>query len=148
MKPYYVQGFGMQTDIRWQKRFANFNQALVELTEAIELAQQRPLTKLEQQGLIQAFEYNYELAWNCIKDFYQFQGETDIQGSRDAIRLAFKRGLVKNGDLWMDMIKSRALTSHTYNQDTAKAVATAILQSYYPAFLQLQRDLSAQQNAI
>jgi nucleotidyltransferase substrate binding protein (TIGR01987 family) len=148
IKTYYFQGFVMQTDIRWQQRFASFNLVLAELTEAIELAQQRPLSKLEQQGLIQAFEYNYELAWNCIKDFYQFQGETDIQGSRDAIRLAFKRGLIKDGDLWMDMIKSRAVTSHTYNQDTAKAVATAIVQSYYPAFLQLQQDLGAQKDAI
>lgn len=137
----------MQTDIRWQQRFANFQQALAELTEAVVLASQRPLSKLEQQGLIQAFEYNYELAWNCIKDFYQFQGETDIQGSRDAIRLAFKRGLIQNGELWMNMIKSRALTSHTCNQDTANAVAEQILQSYYPAFMQLQQDLGKHQDA-
>jgi nucleotidyltransferase substrate binding protein (TIGR01987 family) len=137
----------MQTDIRWQQRFANYQQALAELTEAVVLASQRPLSKLEQQGLIQAFEYNYELAWNCIKDFYQFQGETDIQGSRDAIRLAFKRGLIQDGELWMNMIKSRALTSHTYNQDTANAVAEQILQSYYPAFVQLQHDLGKHQDA-
>jgi nucleotidyltransferase substrate binding protein (TIGR01987 family) len=91
--------------------------------------------------LIQAFEYNYELAWNCMKDFYQFQCETDLQGSRDAIRLAFKRGLIQDGELWMDMIKSRALTSHTYNLETAQAIARLILQSYYPAFLQLAHDL-------
>lgn len=129
-----------QTDIRWQQRFANFKQALQELTEAVDLAHNRPLSKLEQQGLIQAFEYNYELAWNCMKDFYQFQGETDLQGSRDAIRLAFKRGLIQDGELWMDMIKSRALTSHTYNLETAQAIARLILQSYYPAFLQLAQD--------
>lgn len=131
----------MQTDIRWQQRFTNFQQALRELTEAVDLANNRPLTKLEQQGLIQAFEYNYELAWNCMKDFYQFQGETDIQGSRDAIRLAFKRGLIQDGELWMNMIKSRALTSHTYNLETAQAIAGQILQSYYQAFLQLEQDL-------
>jgi nucleotidyltransferase substrate binding protein (TIGR01987 family) len=131
----------MQTDIRWQQRFTNFQQALRKLTEAVDLSNNRPLTKLEQQGLIQAFEYNYELAWNCMKDFYQFQGETDLQGSRDAIRLAFKRGLIQDGELWMDMIKSRALTSHTYNLETAQAIARLILQSYYPAFLQLAHDL-------
>ncbi|WP_215398696.1 nucleotidyltransferase substrate binding protein [Rheinheimera oceanensis] len=137
----------MNTDIRWQQRLANFTKALAELSDAIALAEQRKLTKLEQQGLIQAFEYNYELAWNCIKDFYQFQGETDIQGSRDAIRLAFSRGLISDGELWMNMIKSRALTSHTYNQDTANAVADDVLKRYYPAFVALYQVLNEQQNA-
>ena len=110
----------MVEDIRWHQRLSNFNLALNELTEAIEIQKSRPFTKLEEQGLIQAFEYNYELAWNVIKDFYEAQAETDIQGSRDAIRLAFKRGLIANGALWMEMIKSRVLTSHTYNRDTAE----------------------------
>jgi len=78
-------------DIRWYQRVNNFDLALKELTEAVELSQQRALSKLEEQGLIQAFEYNYELAWNCLKDFYEYQGEEGIQGSRDAIRLAFAR---------------------------------------------------------
>ena len=137
----------MNTDIRWQQRLANFTKALTELSEAIALAEQRKLTKLEQQGLIQAFEYNYELAWNCIKDFYQFQGETDIQGSRDAIRLAFSRGLISDGELWMNMIKRRALTSHTYNQDTANAVADDVLKRYYPAFVALHQVLNEQHDA-
>ncbi len=135
----------MNSDIRWQQRLANFTKALAELTEAVALAGSRPLSKLEQQGLIQAFEYNYELAWNCIKDFYEFQGETDIQGSRDAIRLAFSRGLLADGELWMQMIKSRALTSHTYNQETANAVAAAILHQFYPAFVGLQQKLATHQ---
>ncbi|MGC8744755.1 MAG: nucleotidyltransferase substrate binding protein [Verrucomicrobiia bacterium] len=59
---------------------------------------------LEKQGLIQSFEYTYELAWNVLKDNLQMQGETDIHGSRDAIRLAFRRGLIDEGEVWMDMI--------------------------------------------
>ena len=133
----------MNQDIRWQQRLDNFTKALSELTEAVDLSRQRPLSKLEQQGLIQAFEYNYELAWNCIKDFYQFQGETDIQGSRDAFRLAYQRGLVADGELWMSMIKSRALTSHTYNQSTAQAVVQDILQRYHPALTALHQTLSS-----
>ncbi|MEY8200792.1 MAG: nucleotidyltransferase substrate binding protein [Colwellia sp.] len=130
------------SDIRWQQRLANFNLALNELAEAVELSQQRLLSKLEEQGLIQAFEYNYELAWNCLKDFYEYQNEEGIQGSRDAIRLAFKRGLVADGDLWMKMIRSRALTSHTYNRETSAKVAKSILADYYPAFLALNTRLN------
>ncbi len=130
------------SDIRWHQRTASFNLALNELTEAVELSQQRDLTKLEEQGLIQAFEYNYELAWNCLKDFYEYQNEEGIQGSRDAIRLAFKRGLIADGDVWMNMIRSRALTSHTYNRETSRKVVEKILTSYHAAFVALNARLN------
>ncbi|WP_188151613.1 nucleotidyltransferase substrate binding protein [Teredinibacter waterburyi] len=129
-------------DIRWHQRTANFNLALNELKEAVELSQQRELSKLEEQGLIQAFEYNYELAWNCLKDFYEYQNEEGIQGSRDAIRLAFKRGLIAEGELWMDMIRSRALTSHTYNRETSRKIAEKVLTQYYGAFTELNASLN------
>jgi nucleotidyltransferase substrate binding protein (TIGR01987 family) len=131
----------MSTDIRWQQRLANFDLALAELTDAIEILESRPLTKLEEQGLIQAFEYNYELAWNTIKDFYAAQGEVNIQGSRDAIRLAFQRDLIDDGELWMEMIKSRVLTSHTYSRETAAKVAFQISTDFYPAFVKLNKHL-------
>ena len=124
-------------DIRWHRRLQNFRAAFNELDEAVALSNQRGLSKLEEQGLIQAFEYTYELAWNTIKDFYQNQGETSIQGSRDAIRLAFERGLIEAGEQWLAMIKSRTLTSHTYNRETARLIADQILNSYHPLFKDL-----------
>ena len=136
----------MPQDIRWHQRLQNFQRAFAELDEAVTLSNARGLSKLEEQGLIQAFEYTYELAWNSIKDFYQNQGETGIQGSRDAIRLAFERGLIKEGDQWLAMIKSRTLTSHTYNRETARLIADQVLGCYHPllkallATLEQQRD--------
>lgn len=127
-------------DIRWIQRLSNFNKALKQLTKFIEKGD---LSDLEQQGLIQSFEYNYELAWNTIKDFYENQGEIGIQGSRDAIRLAFKRGLIVAGDIWMQMIKSRTMTSHTYNEDTAEEIAKAISSHYYGEFVTLIGKLNA-----
>jgi nucleotidyltransferase substrate binding protein (TIGR01987 family) len=124
-------------DIRWIQRFANFNKALNQLSRFIEKGE---LNEFEVQGLIQCFEYNYELAWNMIKDFYESQGEAGIQGSRDAIRLAFKRDLIENGDVWMKMVKSRTLTSHTYNEEIAEEIADAIYKDYYPAFMELQKQ--------
>jgi nucleotidyltransferase substrate binding protein (TIGR01987 family) len=82
------------------------------------------------------------LAWNTIKDFYENQGETGIQGSRDAIRLAFRRGLIENGDMWMKMIKSRTRSSHTYNEDTAQQIATDIVDNYYQEFIDLRSKLN------
>jgi nucleotidyltransferase substrate binding protein (TIGR01987 family) len=121
-----------QPDIRWQQRFANFRKALLQLAEAVELSRQRPLSKLEQQGLIQAFEYTYELAWNVFKDFLVNQGSKNIYGSRDAIREAFKANLIEDGEGWMDMFKDRNMTSHTYNEDTANEIAEKIINRYYP----------------
>ena len=109
-------------DIRWLQRFNNYKKALKNLTEAVELSRQRELSKLEKQGLIQAFEITYELTWNTIKDFYISQGETNIQGSRDAFRIAFNRGLIEDGELFMNTIKSRQLTSHSYNEETADLI--------------------------
>ncbi len=122
-------------DVRWIQRFNNFDKAVKQLTKFIEKGE---LSELEQQGLIQSFEYNYELAWNTIKDFYENQGETGIQGSRDAIRMAFKRGLIINGETWMKMIKSRTLTSHTYNEDIADEITKDIFHIYYHEFLKLR----------
>lgn len=134
------------TDIRWIQRFNNFTKALKQLEKAVHLSEQRKLSELEEQGLIQAFEYNYELAWNTIKDFYENQGETGIQGSRDAIRMAFKRGLVDDGEQWMSMIKSRVLTSHTYNEETATQIVRDVIAIYFPLLVTLHAQLESEQH--
>jgi len=100
----------------------------------------KDLNELEKQGLIKSFEYTYELAWNTIKDFYETQGEPDIQGSRDAIQLAFKRGLIVNGEEWMQMLKDRNRTSHVYNEDIANEIADKILNVYYKLFHELESN--------
>jgi nucleotidyltransferase substrate binding protein (TIGR01987 family) len=126
-------------DIRWKQRFHNFSKALSQLKKFIERGED--LNELEEQGLIQSFEYNFELSWNLIKDYYEYQGVTDIQGSRDAFRLAFQRGLIKDGADWMKMIDSRIKTSHTYNEDTANEIAEAILNIYFRLFTEFHRTM-------
>lgn len=122
-----------QADIRWQQRLNNLNSALQQLDEAVTLAKSRELSRLEQQGLIQAFEFTHELAWNVMKDYAHFQGNVTIAGSRDATREAFKMGLVEEGDVWMEMIRSRNQTSHTYNQALAQEITDKIINAYFPA---------------
>jgi nucleotidyltransferase substrate binding protein (TIGR01987 family) len=129
----------MDQDIRWKQRFANYSKALSQLERFVERGE--ALNELEEQGLIKAFEYTYELAWNTIKDFYEHQGEAGLQGSRDAIQLAFKRGLIQNGDVWMDMLKDRNRTSHSYNEKTADEIASSILSKYFYCFIELRTGL-------
>jgi nucleotidyltransferase substrate binding protein (TIGR01987 family) len=116
-------------DIRWVQRFNHFTKALKQLRDAVTLAQERPLSQLEKQGLIQAFEFTHELAWNTLKDFLEESGVQNLYGSRDATREAFKTGLIKNGEVWMNMIQSRNLTSHTYDETVADEIVSSIQNS-------------------
>ncbi len=132
----------MTEDIRWKQRFGNFQRAMHQLTLAVQLMEQRPLSDLEQQGLIHGFEFTHELAWNVLKDYLEMEGIQGLIGSRSTVREAFKRGVISDGDAWMDMIEKRNLSSHTYNQDVAETLATAIQERYFCAFLELQKRLA------
>lgn len=125
-------------DIRWIQRFNNFEKALNQLTKFIEKGK---LNEFERQGFIQAFEYTFELAWNTLKDYFEEQGEQNIFGSRDAFRLAFKRGLIEDGETWMKMITSRIATSHTYNEDVAVQISNDTKNLYYGEFVKLYEKL-------
>ena len=129
-----------KADIRWIQRFDNFKRAFARLADAAAQAKQRKLSELEEQGLIQAFEFTHELAWNTLKDFLEARGTVvKIYGSRDATREAFAAELIVNGEAWMNMIEHRNETSHTYNQNIAAAIVAAILTRYVTEFEGFQR---------
>lgn len=130
------------TDIRWKQRLQNFSLALNQLEDAVNLSKSRSLTDLEKLGLIQSFEYIHELAWNTLKDFLFDQGYSTLAGSKDTTREAFKLGLVKEGEVWMDMIQSRNQTSHTYNKATANSISQKITTQYFVLFKALHQELS------
>ncbi len=132
-----------EADIRWLQRFDNFQRALLVLQRGVELAASRELSELEQQGLIQGFEFTHELAWNLLKDYLEHQGIQNITGCRDATRLGFQNGLISEGDIWMDMIKARNQSSHTYNLEQAKAIADDIIHRFAPAFCALRDRFTA-----
>jgi nucleotidyltransferase substrate binding protein (TIGR01987 family) len=133
-----------EKDKRWTQRFSNYSKALDQLKEFIEKSDE--LNKLEKQGMIKAFEYTYELAWNTIKDFYEYQGEVDLQGSRDTFQLAFNRGLIKDGEEWMQMLKDRNQTSHTYNEEVADEIAENVVTKYFSMFESLKISLDKQRD--
>lgn len=133
-----------QTDVRWVQRFSNYKKALSQLEKFIAKGE---LNELEEQGLIQAFEYTHELAWNVLRDYLREQGNFAIHGSRDATREAFKLDLIQDGDAWMDMIKDRNRTSHTYNQATADLIALNITQRFFSLFISLRDTMQGLKNA-
>ncbi len=135
-------------DVRWRQRFQSFGKAFAQLSAAADLAHQRKLTDLEQQGLIQAFEFTHELAWKTLKDFLESRGASELYGSKDATREAFAQGLIANGDEWMAMIAARNRSSHTYNEKTAQDITKAILSGFvreFSAFLAKFIELDKQE---
>jgi nucleotidyltransferase substrate binding protein (TIGR01987 family) len=127
-------------DVRWKQRFSSYKKALAQLTKFIDKGE---LNELEEQGLIQAFEYTHELAWKLLKEFLSEQGTQDMYGSKDATRAAFSLGLIEDGDHWMEMIKDRNRTSHTYNKETAQEIASNIVEHFFPLFVALKTKMQA-----
>ena len=144
----------MEQDIRWKQRFYNYVKALNKLSEAVNYIYSIPdnedrkqkdtiLDEIVKEGLIKRFEYTHELAWNVMKDYAIYQGNPTVGGSRDATREAFQLQLFSDGHVWMDMISSRNLTSHTYNEETANEIYNIVLDSYFPAFIEFKENMEA-----
>jgi nucleotidyltransferase substrate binding protein (TIGR01987 family) len=132
-----------KTEIRWVQRLDNFKTAMKQLESAVHLSQKRSLSDLEKQGVIQSFEFCHELAWNVLKDYFEYQGNPSITGSRDASREAFNKGLIASGEVWMEMIKSRNQTSHTYNKKIADDIVAKALGDYFQSFEELIKQMES-----
>ena len=130
-------------EIRWLYRLENFRKAYNTLKSDVELANRKDLNKIKKRGLIQAFEYTYELAWNVIKDFYYYKGVVDIQGSRDAFKMAYNKGLISS-DTLIKTIRSRQLTVHTYNEEIVQDIYEDIINEYFFAFKELLERLEVE----
>lgn len=130
-------------DIRWRQRFDNVQRALLVSDRGVQLAQVRELSELARQDLIQGFASTHALAWNLQKDYLTCQGIASVVGSRDATRLAFQTGLIRDGETWMEMIRSRNQLSHNCNLAQAQAIAHDVIERFYLAFTSLQGQFLA-----
>ena len=119
-----------QKDIRWKQRFENFSNALKNLEEGVLLSRERELSKLEEQGVIQSFEFTFELAWKTVKDYLEFM-QVDVSFPREAIKKGFQYEILDNGEIWMDMLEKRNLMSHTYDEQKALTAFTLIVEQYF-----------------
>jgi nucleotidyltransferase substrate binding protein (TIGR01987 family) len=122
-------------DIRWQQRFNNFNKAFQQLEKFISHSQ---LNEMEEQGLIKAFEYTYELSWKTLQDLLKEKGYRNIIGPKPVIEQSFQDGYITDGKGWMRMHNSRNLTSHTYDEKTAAEIIKGIKEEYFQLFKNLQ----------
>ena len=137
----------VQQNIRWQQRFSNYRKALVKFKQAVELLSKHiehedTVDELLQEGLIQRFEYTHELAWKVMKDYAEYQGYTDIRGSRDAIRKSLEMNLIDD-KRWMNTIEDRNLTVHNYDNEIASEIYDNIMNIYAPLFVAFESKMQS-----
>jgi nucleotidyltransferase substrate binding protein (TIGR01987 family) len=135
----------VEKDIRWIQRFNNYRRALEKFNQAVDIISNKlewgeEIDDLLKEGLIQRFEYTHELAWKVMKDYAQYQGYTNIQGSRDAFRKAFEMGIIEN-EAWMESINDRNLTSHNYDDETVAEILKAIIDTYALLFNDFEKKM-------
>ncbi|WP_373059462.1 HI0074 family nucleotidyltransferase substrate-binding subunit [Zunongwangia sp. H14] len=150
--------------IRWQQRFSNLTKAFHKLERGLELfnfevyLEKRQELKenidsekehylmleleqldLDREGIIQRFEYTYELFLNTIKDFMEYHGEPreNFKGSRTILSLALQKNIIEDHDKWRKMVQSRNDMSHTYNEEVADEVTSNIIDIYFPLMQKL-----------
>ena len=121
-------------ETRWKQRYNNFIKAYRQLVEANN--QFTELSVLEKEGMIQRFEYTFELSWTTMKDYLESQG-VQVQFPRDVIKEAFSAGIIHDGEIWMDMLDNRNLMSHTYQEEIFREVVDNVHSKYLPAITRL-----------
>ena len=131
-----------KTDIRWIQRYANFHKActrLLEVTEADRLIDD--MTELEQEGLVQRFEYTFELAWKVLQDLLIYKGYEFMLGPNGTLKMAFDDGLISDHDGWRKMAKSRNTLSHVYDEEEVITIIRLIYTDYAPLLKKLDEHL-------
>lgn len=117
-------------DIRWKQRFENYQKALFLLSDALKDGADK-LSLLEKEGGLQRFEFTFELAWKVMKDYLE-EGGVLISPltPKNVIKQAFVSRIIENGQVWIDMLLSRNLISHTYDSIKFEAIAKDVEIKY------------------
>jgi nucleotidyltransferase substrate binding protein (TIGR01987 family) len=129
-------------EIRWEQRFVNFEKAFIQLKDAVN--RYESLDDLSKEGLIQRFEYTFELAWKTLKDYLEANGVIS-RFPREVLKNSFQAELLNNGEIWIDMLEKRNLLAHTYNEENFNNALDTILKSYYPEMQELYKFFKNEQ---
>ena len=130
---------------RWQYRFDNYKRAFLLLREAMELRETRELSQLEQEGIIQRFEYSWELSWNLLRDYLEHQGVIiNINTPVNVIRAASKANIINHAEIWMNALDDRNKMTHVYNFARFEEVIKNIQKDYLTILGNLYQDMLAQ----
>lgn len=127
-----------KNEIRWKQRFQNFSRAYALLNSVLEENNIDDLSNLEQEGVIQRFEYTYELAWKTLKDYLEYNGANIAEiTARNVFKEAYSSGIIENADVFIDMMFSRNLLSHTYDFNKFRDILSKVKKDYLPVLSDL-----------
>ena len=132
----------MNQKTRWEQRLEDLTKTYSRLAEAIS---QDDFEELEKDGVIQRFEFTFELAWKTLKDYLEDQGFTDISSPKKVLRKAFQGGLFQDDEIWLKMLEDRNSLSHLYKQEMSEIVFQKIKNDYTQALGDLILKLEKEQ---
>ncbi len=118
----------MTVDIRWKQRYDNFNKSFLLLKQSLDISNP-DIT--QRAGIIQFFEVTFELGWKTLKDFLLENGFNNINSPRDTIKTAFNAEYIKEGHIWLEALKDRNLSTHTYEEEFASQIEKNIRENYF-----------------
>ncbi len=131
------------TDVRWLQRYANFHKACKRLLEVtLDDGFMDDLSELEMEGVVQRFEYTFELAWKVLQDLLLYKGYEFMLGPNGTMKMAFEDGLISDHDGWRKMAKSRNTLSHVYDENEVLSIVRLIYNDYAPLLNKLDKDLA------
>lgn len=135
----------MNNELRWQQRFVNFDKAY---RNFIQIADHdiEELSDLEKEGFVQRFEYTLELAWKTLKDYLLEQG-FDLASPKEVFRQAFQNEIITDGEIWMEALNRRNLSSHTYNAQVLEQTLTFLREEFYPVIEKMHAYLENELDA-
>lgn len=95
---------------------------------------------MEKEGLVQRFEYTFELSWKTLRDYLEAK-EVIVKFPRDVIKESFRYELIQDGDTWMAMLESRYKLTHTYDEKHYNDALHELKGDYYEAITQVYQHL-------
>lgn len=120
---------------RFEERRADFYAALQRLQEALKYE----INDVTIDGVLHRFEFTFELSWKTIKDYLEYMGISETSGSpREVIQLAFKQGIINDGEQWIKMMISRNMLSHMYDENISREIYDTIKNNYINLFIELK----------
>ncbi|MDR1485319.1 MAG: nucleotidyltransferase substrate binding protein [Planctomycetaceae bacterium] len=130
-----------QPESRWRLRFNNFELAYFTFCRLMKRYETNSDDEVVLIAIVQAFEFTYEIAWILMRDYLKEEGFGETNGSKQTLRVAWQAGLIKDIDKWMDAVKNRNLTSHTYSESILQESVDYIVNIFFPIVQELFNDL-------
>ena len=136
MAPLFLQNIerdGIDLMNKFSEKYRQLVDAVARLREALSDYDKTALESVR-DGVIQRFEFCTELAWKTMREYLIDQGYTELNSPKATIRQAFAFGLISDESGWLSLLEDRNLTSHIYNEETAKEIFGHISQKYLALF--------------